>query len=330
MRLLLLIFFLQSGWVFAQTFTNPLLPDGADPWVLSHDGWIYYTNTTGRNLTLWRTRSLAELSKAEAKVVWSPPETGPNSRDIWAPELHRLDDKWYFYYTATDKVRPGDNTRYVFVLENSSPDPLSGTWTDKGRVNTRYSGLDGSVFELRGKRYFVYSAYDGPQSVLCIAPLKNPWTLASEEVIIARPEHDWEKYDRREICEGPQFLRRDSRSPLCLVYSASACWDDDYCLGLLTAPPDADPLDPAVWRKTPQPVFQKSIENGVYGPGHNGFATSPDGTQHWLVYHAKSVANKACRERNPRMQPFGWKPDGTPDFGVPVKVGTPVRWPQAK
>lgn len=311
----------------AQSFTNPLLPAGADPWVIQHQGWYYYTNTTGQNLTLWKTRNLAELPNAESKTVWTPPAAGPNSADVWAPELHRLDGTWYLYYTATDKANPGDLTRYVFVLENSSPDPLQGTWTDRGKINTKYSGLDGSVFEHRGRRYFLYSGYVGPQSQLFIARMKNPWTLEGPEVMLAKPEFKWEKYDNREICEGPEFLQKDARSPLCIVYSASACWDDDYCLGLLTAPPDADPMDANAWTKTPQPVFEKSVKNGVYGPGHNGFFTAPNG-QNWLLYHAKSVANQACRERNPRIQSFGWKADGTPDFGEPVAAGKALAAPR--
>jgi GH43 family beta-xylosidase len=317
----------QSG---TRSLTNPLLPDGADPWVLAHQGTYYYTHTTGRNLTLWKTRHFADLKTAESKVVWTPPATGPNSHEIWAPELHRLVDdqgvgRWYLYYTATDKTNFGDHNRYVFVLENAAEDPLQGTWVDRGRVNTRYTGLDGSVFELRGKRYFVYSAYDGPESVLAISLMRNPWTI-EPEVIIARPEHAWEKHQNRAICEGPEFLRRDAQSPLCIVYSASACWDDAYCLGLLTAPPDADPLDPQAWTKAPQPVFEKSAERGVYGPGHNGFLKTPDGT-HWILYHAKAVANAACRARTPRLQPFGWTPDGRPSFGTPLAAGTAIPFP---
>lgn len=320
MRRLLTLFFLvaTTTTLQAQALKNPLLPAGADPWAVRHEGWFYYTHTEGNRLKLWKTRALSELAATENKVVWMPPAAGPNSHEIWAPELHRLDGRWYLYYTATDKANFGDHTRYVFVLENPSPDPLQGTWTDRGKVNTQHTGLDGSVFEHRGQRYFVYSAYVGLQSQLAIARMKNPWTLEGPEVVIAKPEYDWEKYDNREICEGPEFLQKNARSPLCLVYSASACWDDDYCLGLLTAPPDADPMNPLAWKKTPKPVFEKSVENGVYGPGHNGFFNTADG-QHWLLYHAKSVANQACRERNPRTQSFGWKADGTPDFGIPVK-----------
>ncbi|RZK15285.1 MAG: glycosyl hydrolase family 43, partial [Hymenobacter sp.] len=103
------------------TFTNPLLPSGADPWTIYHDGYYYYTHTTGGNLTLWKTKSLAELKTAEKKVVWTPPATGPNSREIWAPELHYLQGKWYIYYSADAGT---NQTHRVWVLENSSPNPL--------------------------------------------------------------------------------------------------------------------------------------------------------------------------------------------------------------
>src|SRR5215470_9670020 len=71
------------------TFTNPLLPTGPDPWVIAKDGYYYYMNTVGDNLTIWKTRSLPQLKNAEKKVVWRPPASGPYSHEIWAPELHR-------------------------------------------------------------------------------------------------------------------------------------------------------------------------------------------------------------------------------------------------
>ena len=311
----------------AATFTNPLLANGPDPWVIRQGGTYYYTNTLGNRLALWKTNDLTQVKKASPVTVWTPPASGPNSYEIWAPELHFLDGKWYLYYTATDKANFADSTRYVFVLENASADPTTGTWTDRGKVNTQHSGLDGTVFEHRGQRYFVYSAYVGPQSVLAIAPMQNPWTLqAGEEVIIAKPTYDWEKGGGRQILEGPEFLV-GKKGQVFLVYSASACWDDNYSLGMLTADQSADLLQAASWKKAPQPVFQKSVANSVYGPGHNSFTTSPDGKQNWIVYHAKPAANGKCEERSSRMQSFAWNPDGTPNFGVPVSVQKPLPKP---
>ncbi|MEQ9443177.1 MAG: glycoside hydrolase family 43 protein [Cyclobacteriaceae bacterium] len=304
---------------FAQTnFTNPLM-DGADPWVIRKDGWYYYLHTTGNNLTIWKTEDLHALPEAASRIVWQPPKEGANSESIWAPELHFLDGRWYLYYTATDREDPGDHNRFIFVLENASADPLEGEWTDRGRLNTHHSGLDGSVFEHQGKRYFLYSGYVGNQSNLFIAEMDNPWTLSEKQIEIARPTYDWEKYDNREICEGPQFLSGPG-DKIFIVYSASACWDDDYCLGMLTADASANILSFDSWKKLPRPVFEKSAAHQVYGPGHNCFTTSADGQQPWNVYHAKSVANQACRDRTVRIQPFQWRGDGTPDFGVPVST----------
>lgn len=302
------------------TFTNPLLPSGADPWVIHRDGYFYYTHTVGNKINLWKVKNLNELKQSSPRTVWTPPSTGPNSKAIWAPELHFLDGKWYLYYTATDVNNDGDASRFVFVLENTSPDPLKGNWIDKGKINTRYSGLDGSVFEHQGIRYFLYSAYIGQQSVLVIAQMKNPWTLAGQQREIAKPTRDWEKFGGRQILEGPQFLTKNE-GKVFIVYSASACWADEYSLGMLTADASADLLSPSSWIKSEEPVFRQSRENSVYAPGHNSFFTSPDGKEHWILYHANSKPGQGCdHRRSPRMQQFHWRKDGTPDFGIPMKT----------
>ena len=120
----------------AKTFHNPLLPSGPDPWIVTDGGYYYFLATTGRNLTIRRTRDLAELATAETKVVWTPPATGPYSREIWAPELHRFDGKWYLYFAADSGT---NESHRIFALENGSTNPLEGTWTFKGKVadNTR-------------------------------------------------------------------------------------------------------------------------------------------------------------------------------------------------
>lgn len=310
----------------SKTFTNPLLKDGADPWTIFRDGYYYYIHTEREKLSIRKTKDLAELSTAQVKTIWMPPSTGPNSALIWAPELHFLDGKWYVYYTATDKNNSSDLNRFVFVLENSSSDPMKGEWVDKGRLNTKYSGLDGSVFEHGGKRYFLYSGYVGPQSNLFICGMSNPWTLTEEQVQIASPTKYWEKFGNREILEGPQFLQ-GKKGNLLIVYSASACWADEYALGMLEADGNSNLMDAGSWKKHEHPVFKQSPANGVYAPGHNSFFKSPDGTEDWILYHATSAPNQQCRNRSPRMQRFTWKSDGTPDFGEPAKAGVLIPAP---
>ena len=311
--------------VFAQkTFTNPLLPSGPDPWIIHQDGYYYYTHTVGDRIKIWKAKSIEKLAEADTMTVWTPPSKGPNSDRIWAPEIHKLDGKWYIYYTATDKADNGDDNRWVFVLENESDDPFKGDWVDKGKLNTNYSGLDGSVFEHKGKRYFVYSAYIGPQSVLCIAEMISPWVISDLQPELAFPKYEWEKQGGRQIVEGPQFLM-GPKDKMFIIYSASACWSDDYSLGMLTISKNANPIDPKAWFRSKKPVFQKASENNVYATGHNSFFKSPDSTEDWILYHANTGPEQGCGwQRSPRAQKFSWNKDGTPNFGKPLKVGIPI------
>src|SRR5690349_15846383 len=104
---------------------NPLMTSGPDPWVTWRDGYYYHMHTTGSNLTIWKTPSIAELGTAESKVVWRPPASGPYSKQVWAPELHYLRGKWYIYFAADE----GTNASHrIWVVENDSKDPLQGEW----------------------------------------------------------------------------------------------------------------------------------------------------------------------------------------------------------
>lgn len=314
-----------TGAASAATYTNPLLPSGPDPWITQVDGTYYYTHTLGDRIALWRTDNIANLAQAKQVVVWTPPKTGPNAHSIWAPELHRIDGKWFLYYSATASGFEDDAHRAVFVLENDSADPMNDKWTDRGRVNTAHAGIDGTVFSHGGKRYFVYSPYIGPDSALAIARMENPWTLTGTESVIARPDRPWERQGGRQIVEGPEFLA-GPKGDLFLTYSASACWSDDYSLGLLHARPGSDPLNPAAWTKSPQPVLKSA--NHVYATGHNGFFLSPDGKEHWIIYHANSGPDMKCTpKRAPHIQRFDWSKDGWPQFGEPVPEGKPLPVP---
>jgi len=315
----------ESGHAANETYTNPLLPSGPDPWVTQVDGVYYYMHTSRDRIEIRRTRDLSKLASAEMKVVWTPPATGPNAHLIWAPELHRIDGKWFLYYSATESGFSDDKHRAVFVLENDNADPLTGEWQDRGRINTAHNGIDGTVFELKGKRYFVYSPYLGPDSGLAIAEMANPWTLKGEERVIAMPDQPWERLDGRQILEGPEFLQ-GPKGDLFLTYSASPCWSDDYALGMLHAARGSDPLDPKVWSKSSTPVLHKG--NGVYATGHNGFFTSPDGKENWIIYHANAAAGMKCTlQRAPHIQRFNWTKKGWPVFGLPVREGVPLPAP---
>jgi GH43 family beta-xylosidase len=307
-------------------FYNVLLPDGADPWVFRHtDGYYYLTLTTGHDITLRRARTISGLGAGEQRVVWTPPSSGPSSRNLWAPELHCLHGRWYIYFAADN----GHNENHrMYVLECASRDPFRGSFTEQGKLSPpgedRWA-IDGTVLAVGDDLFFVWSGWEGRADVrqnLYIAPMGDPVTLAGPRVEFSRPTHAWEARGRPHVNEGPHALFRN-RS-IHLIYSASGAWTDHYCLGRLTARHGSDLLAPASWAKHPEPVF--SAGNGVVSPGHASFTRSPDGTEDWILYHTARHRGAGFRRRV-HAQSFCWNEDDTPDFGSPASADAPLPLP---
>lgn len=350
MKLIKLIFILGVIWNCSvnlsaqsndtnETFTNPLLEKGADPWSYYKDGVYYYMNTTGKNIKLWKTEDVTDLRNADSKVVWTPEDfTGMHS--LWAPEIHFINNKWYIYFSAIDRKEFGYHQMYV--LENESEDPFDGEFVFKGRLSTDAENnwaIDGSVFEYRKEWYIIWSGWpqvypDKQVQCIYIARLQNPWTIGSEKVLLSKPEYDWEMNYKGVnggnpfkkiiyVNEGPQALFSPDSAYVHIVYSASGVWTPYYQLGLLSADFGADLLNPESWKKSDCPIFSQSERNGVYAPGHNSFFKSPDGTEDYILYHARNVKYDSQVQgegRSPRAQKFTWK-NGYPIFGEPVKIG---------
>ena len=323
----------------ADGFTNPLLPSGADPFSFYKDGYYYYTNSLGNRIDIWKTKNLSNLKTAERKTIYIPPPNTPYSKELWAPEIHFIQGKWYVYFAADE----GHNINHrMYVLENAAADPMQGEWTLKGKVAaaTDKWAIDGDVFTWKGQLYMIWSGWEGDtngEQDIYIAKMKNPWTIDGDRVRIATPQFDWELHgdlkgdataDFVKVNEGPQALMHDDR--LFIVFSASGCWTDYYSLGVISFSGN-NLLKADNWKKLPQPFFKLSKENDVYAPGHNSFFKSPDGKEDWILYHANAEPGQGCGgHRSPRAQPFTWNADGTPHFGEPVKAGTVLPVPSEK
>ncbi|WP_258104617.1 glycoside hydrolase family 43 protein [Marinoscillum sp. MHG1-6] len=297
---------------------NPLVPQRADPWVHKTDDGTYYLIATAPEydrIEIRKANTIADLGMVEPTVVWRKHETGVMGHHIWAPELHRIDGKWYIYFAAGDAENHW-NIR-IYALSNSSEDPTTGEWVEEGRIYTEQDSfsLDATTFEYKGKRYFIWTQNVGRGTSLLISEMESPTKLKGPEVVLTDPTYDWETRGYK-VNEGPAILQKNGR--VFLTYSASAT-DHNYCIGMLWLDENTDPMDSTAWNKSEKPVFYTSEKLRRYGPGHNSFTTSEDGEKDVMIYHArvyKDLVGNPLTDpnRHTRARVIEWDKNGFPDF----------------
>ena len=310
----------------ADTFVNPLRANGADPWMTYADGEYHLSTTTGRDVRIRSAKHLADLPAAKDVVVWHDDNPARN-KNLWAPEFHFLDTpagkRWFLYYTACDGKEPNHR---IYVCESAGTD-VKGPYTFKGQIKTdekdAYYSIDATVLTQKsGRMYLVWCGRPSATGQgLYIAAMSDPLTISGPRTALQASGFG----EHVPVREGPEILQHGGKT--FLVYSSSSADTPNYKLGALVCDDTADPTLPASWEQLSKPLLVRNDAAGVYGPGHNYFFKSPDGTQDWIVYHAKTTAKITYGDRATFAQPIKWQADGLPDFGVPQPAGTPIAVP---
>lgn len=280
--------------IYEVKYNEPWILQRADPYVYRHtDGYYYFTASVPAydRIVLRRSETLYGLKDAEEVTIWVKHESGIMSEHIWAPELHYLQGKWYVYFAGSQKediwaLRP-------YILECADEDPMTGNWVEKGKIQRADAddfsfedfSLDATVFENKGKYYYVWAEKTGVGkkiSNLYIAEMESPVKLKTVQVLLTTPDYDWERIGFW-VNEGPAVIKNNGK--IYLTFSASET-GAAYCMGMLTADEESDLLDPRSWDKDRYPVLQTDASKELYGPGHNSFTTDEEGNP-VMVYHAR-------------------------------------------
>jgi len=300
-----------------------VLENRADPWIIK-DGDRYIWCFTDRDLGIALYETDTPFKLGTRHLIWRAPETGPYSRQVWAPELHRFDDRWYVYFAASD----GDNaTHRAYVLKSKTENPF-GEYELIGPLPTCGTGAEGddgcwaidmTVLEHNGKLYAVWSGWKTKEDIQYqyIAPMSDPATISGPRVLMCRnDDYLWERTEEtlesRGLHEAAQVLKRGNRT--FVTYSAGASWLPTYKIGILELVGD-DPLNPQHWKKHPEPVFTSSNTPGsrAFGVGHASFLL--DEPEPLVIYHTKRSTRPGW-ERDVYIRKFHFDENDFPVFGV--------------
>lgn len=309
----------------------PLIPERADPHIIYNedDGYYYFTSSYPMNggndadgydrLILRRAKTVAGLETAEEVTIWDEKDDPKRGRFIWAPELHKIGDSWYFLSTAgiNSGTGPTFNIRPFMVKCNNSDDMMNpDSWEMAGDVKAMAGdeknclnamSLDMTYFEAGGRHYLCWADFTknegNPEAIssLYIATIdpSDPTQLTSKASVITVPEYFWENV-RHRVNEGPAVIQKGDN--VYLAYSASGT-GSEYCIGLLSGKAGDDLTNPDNWTKNPYPIMTSTDFNDeVSGPGHNSFTVDENGNQ-IIVYHARPTEAHKGHSGDPLYDP---------------------------
>lgn len=289
-----------TGRVHQNHYEFPVAWHRADPCIGKWKGKYYFiaTNDYDSNHSLYirEADTIPELVTAQEICILNTSMYPHLGNLLWAPEFHIIRDRLYIFHAGTPQEFEKEQCHVMALKENGNPMKASD-WEMPVRVVKKDGSylygeqgitLDMTEFEVSGR---VYAAWSQRQfhpvdqgAWLYIAELdpEEPWKLISDPVLLSMPEYGWAN-NHTFVDEGPFALITDKK--IFLTFSSAAV-DSTYVVGLLSADPDADLLNPESWVKENYPLMSSRSKEGEYGTGHNSYVTDEDGLV-WNAYHGK-------------------------------------------
>lgn len=253
-----------------RTFTNPVKVSTADPGVLKWEGRYYMVSTSGDpwfgifvsdDLVNWRWTG---------KNTFNGPGTHPWGKNrFWAPELHRVGNRFAVYYSA------GDSSGRL-AIGAAFADSVTGPYTDLGRPLIRDDSLwfiDVNFFRDDDGRQYLYWKEDGGNTRIFGQEVDQAGTgLIGPRKVVLQKGLAWEG---AKGIEGTWLMKKDGT--YYMFYSGELFSSDRYAIGVARA---GSPL--ASFAKKGDPILRSGSR--WKGPGHN--SVTQVGANHYMVYHA--------------------------------------------
>lgn len=290
-----------------------------------------YGTTGGNRFDYYTSKDLVEWS--EPQNCFTPAQGDwCDSRDrLWAPEMHKIGDRYWLYYSAGD--RTDGNKLHCSVAVGDSPSGPFSNYIDANatgavpRFKFDFATIDGTVFEDEdGSLYYYFAkdqvydaAYQGNVSTIWGVELENPYTIKAGcqprqltrvgyADMTSNTKRSWEDVNGH-WNEGPFMVKHEGN--YYLTYSVNFYQSKYYGVGYAVS---GNPLNDFV--KPEKNMLLGTIKGEaskewdyVSGTGHHMFLNI--GNQSYAVYHKHYNIKEAGNVRIYTLDSYGFREDGS-------------------
>lgn len=301
-----------------------------DPTIIEGDDGYFYIFATGKGLPIYRSNDLVtwkEIDRVFDKPVpdWAK-EAIPETEGIWAPDIVKLNDKYYAYYSVSSF---GSQRSVTGVAVNKTLDPASQDykWTDLGLVvdshpdRDDFNAIDIAVFQDDdGRAYAVWGSHWGGLKFAEVNPDTGKFIEKRDRYPTVAARHTGTR-----AVEAPFLIRRGDYYYMFVSF-------DHCCLGAESTykimvgrskKPEGPYLD-----FNDRPMTQGggtlvvANNDNWRGTGHNSAIQSSKGD--FIVHHTYDTCN-LDKHRILQIRPMYWTEDGWPVAGQPINEKNPPR-----
>ena len=287
-----------------RTYTNPVKQSTADPGAFAWGGKYYMVSTSGNpSFNIFVSDDMANWQWANAAVFDG---THPWGKDrFWAPELHRVNNKFYVYYSA------GDATGRM-KIGVATADTITGPYKDLGRPivsDAAADVIDINYFQDDTGKQYLYWKNNASSQIYVQEVAADGITLVGTAKSTLQPSLAWEGG----TLEGSWTMKKDGQ--YYIFYSGNWFNSDKYGVGVARS---ASPLGP--WTKKGDPILKSG--NRWKGPGHNSVLSTNGGD--YMLYHAWDRVPEAG-DRIGLLDKITWS-NGWPSVanGTPTETAQPL------
>lgn len=249
---------------------NPIIPGYfADPTVQKFgDTYYIYATTDGNGGGL----GPSQVWISKDFVNWSiHPMNWPSTHHIWAPDVMKKDDKYYFYYCQPCQIYSGVSDNPLGPWKNILGEDEAVLVPD--RYVKMSITLDGQTFiDDDGSVYLYWGTWGIYPDHGCGVGKFNPdmKTFADTALIPNTQAIDF--------FEAPFVFKR--KGIYYFTYSSGSCHDGTYRVQYATS--KVGPMGPFEYADN-NPILETSKDGTIHGPGHHSILN--EGDDYYIVYH---------------------------------------------